>query len=136
MEIAREAIERITTNLTVPVALHACGNVTRIFKHMLQWRGITMLSHAFVSDDNFEVLKLKETQNSDKMIGLGCIDTTTKQIEELSDIEELIKRALEIIPADRIAVHPDCGLKLLPRDIALEKLKRMITAANRVGLSD
>jgi Methionine synthase II (cobalamin-independent) len=93
---------------------------------------IKMLSHAFMGDDNMEILSSKEFRASDKMLGLGCIDTKSSKIEEVEDIENLIKIALENIPKDRIAVHPDCGLQLLPREIAFEKMKRLVTAAERV----
>jgi len=132
MGIARKAVESIATNLKVPVSLHVCGRVSQIFKELLQWEGIKMLSHAFMGDDNMEILSSKEVRASDKMLGVGCIDTKSSKIEEVEDIENLIKIALENIPKDRIAVHPDCGLRLLPREIAFEKMKRLVTAAERV----
>lgn len=131
MGIAQKAVERIATNLKVPVSLHVCGRVSQIFKELLQWEGIKMLSHAFMGDDNMEILSFKELRASDKMLGFGCIDTKSSKIEEVEDIENLIKIALENIPKDRIAVHPDCGLRLLPREIAFEKMKRLVTAAER-----
>jgi len=132
MGIARKAVESIALNLKVPVALHVCGRVTKIFKELLQWKGVKMLSHAFMGDDNMEVLSLKELQSSDKMLGLGCIDTKSTEIEAVEDIEKLIRIALEKIPKGRIAVHPDCGLRMFPREVALEKMKRMVIAAERV----
>lgn len=132
MVIARKAVESIALNLKVPVALHVCGRVTKIFKELLQWEGVKMLSHAFMGDDNMEILSLKELWSSDKMLGLGCIDTKSAKIEEVEDIEKLIRIALEKIPKERIAVHPDCGLRLLPREVAFEKMKRMVIAAERV----
>ena len=132
MGIAQKAVESIATNLNVPVSLHVCGRVSQIFEELLQWEGIKMLSHAFMGDDNMEILSSKEFRASDKMLGFGCIDTKSSKIEEVEDIENLIKIALENIPKDRIAVHPDCGLRLLPREIAFEKMKRLVTAAERV----
>ena len=91
-----------------------------------------MLSHAFMGDDNMEILSYKELWSSDKMLGLGCIDTKSTNIEEVGDVEKLIRRAVENIPKERVAVHPDCGLKPLPREVAFEKMKRMVIAAERV----
>lgn len=132
MGIARKAVESIALSLKVPVALHVCGRVTKIFKELLQWEGIRMLSHAFMGDDNMEILSLKELWASGKMLGLGCIDTKSTKIEEVEDIEKLIRMAMEKIPKERIAVHPDCGLRVLPREVAFEKMKRMAIAAERV----
>jgi 5-methyltetrahydropteroyltriglutamate--homocysteine methyltransferase len=133
MNIAREAIESIALHLQVPVALHVCGVVTKIFKELLQWEGITMLSHAFMGDNNLEILEMDEIQRSNKIIGLGCVDTKTPEVEEVADIERLITKALEKLPADRLAIHPDCGLRMLPHDVAFEKLKRMVLATKRIS---
>lgn len=133
MDIARHSIESIAMNLKVPVALHVCGVVTKIFKELLQWNGITMLSHAFMGDDNVEILGWSELKDSDKILGLGCIDTKTVEIEEIADIEKLITKALDNLPAERLVIHPDCGFKLLPHDVAFEKLKRMVLATKRIS---
>jgi len=132
MGIARKAVESIALNLKVPVALHVCGTIAKIFRELLQWEGVNMLSHAFMGDDNTEILSFKELRSSDKMLGLGCIDTKSTKVEEVEDIEKLIRTAMEKIPKERIAVHPDCGLRVLPRELAFEKMKRMVIAAERV----
>jgi 5-methyltetrahydropteroyltriglutamate--homocysteine methyltransferase len=129
MEVAREAVQKVSMGLKVPVALHVCGNVNRIFGELLRWEGIRMLSHAFMGDGSLDILDFSELRKSDKMLGLGCIDTKSTRVEEISEINELIKRALKRLPAERIAIHPDCGLRTLPREIALEKLKRMVIAS-------
>lgn len=135
MDIAQQAIESIAVNLEVPVALHVCGTVTPLFKKLLQWNGITMLSHAFMGDNNLEILKWKELKDSSKILGLGCIDTTNMEIEEVKAVENVIKKALDNLPEARIIVHPDCGLKLFPRDIAFAKLKQMTAAVKNVSQS-
>jgi len=132
METARKAVESIALNLKVPVALHVCGTVTKIFKELLQWEGVTMLSHAFMGDDNMEILSFGELLASDKMLGLGCIDTKSTKVEEVEDVEKLIRAAVAHIPREKIAIHPDCGLRVLPREVAFEKMKRMVIAAERV----
>ena len=74
----------------------------------------------------------KELKDSNKILGLGCIDTTNTAIEETGTIENLIRTALENLPEERLIIHPDCGLKLFPRDIAFKKLKQMTSAMNNV----
>jgi len=131
MDIAREAVETIARGLNVPVALHVCGNVNPIFRDLLQWQGIRMLSHAFMGDGSLDILDYAELKSSDKVLGLGCIDTKNTRVEEIEEISGLIGKALERVPPERIAIHPDCGLRTLPRDVAFEKLKRMVAAAER-----
>ncbi len=135
MNTARKAIESIAMNLQVPVALHVCGVVTKIFKELLQWKGITMLSHAFMGDNNLDILSWKELKDSNKILGLGCIDTKNIEVEEIAAIERILRKALENLPEKRLVIHPDCGLKLLPREVAFEKLKRMVIATKRIAES-
>jgi 5-methyltetrahydropteroyltriglutamate--homocysteine methyltransferase len=40
-----------------------------------------------------------------------------------------IRRALPHVPAERIVVAPDCGLKYLPRDVAYGKMRAMAAGA-------
>ena len=44
-------------------------------------------------------------------------------------VAERIRRALPHVPADRIVVAPDCGLKYLPRDVAFGKMRAMVAGA-------
>jgi len=43
-----------------------------------------------------------------------------------------IRRALPHVPAERIIVAPDCGLKYLPREIAYAKMGAMVEGARIV----
>jgi 5-methyltetrahydropteroyltriglutamate--homocysteine methyltransferase len=43
-----------------------------------------------------------------------------------------IRRALEFVDAGDIIVAPDCGMKYLPRDSAIGKLKAMVEGARLV----
>ena len=52
-------------------------------------------------------------------------------------VADRIRRALDVIPADRLVINPDCGLVHLPRDVAFRKLSAMAEGARMVreGLS-
>ncbi|MFW6150483.1 MAG: methionine synthase [Chloroflexota bacterium] len=130
--VARRAVELISTNLKIPVALHVCGRVVPIFRELLKWKGLAMLSHAFMGDNNLELLDFPETVSSDRMLGLGCIDTKDNRVEDAEKVADLIQTAMGKLPADRLAIHPDCGLRMLTRDVALGKLKQMSAALARV----
>jgi 5-methyltetrahydropteroyltriglutamate--homocysteine methyltransferase len=134
MDIARSAVESIATQLKVPVALHVCGKVGKIFEQLVDWRGIRLLSHAFMGEaDNMEVLKLDKFLSSDKVLGLGCVDTKSLEVESVDKIRGLIDKALEKLPPERLALHPDCGLRTLPREVAFNKLKNMVEAGRASG---
>jgi len=53
-------------------------------------------------------------------------------IETPEIVAARIRRALPHIPAERIVVAPDCGLKYLPRDIAFGKMQAMAEGARIV----
>jgi 5-methyltetrahydropteroyltriglutamate--homocysteine methyltransferase len=40
-----------------------------------------------------------------------------------------IRNALDHVPADRLVVAPDCGMKYLPRPVAFGKMKTMAEGA-------
>ena len=129
MDIARAAVEHVALDLGVPVALHVCGTVESIFPQLLEWSGITLLSHAFKGDNNDGVLALDELRASDKMLGLGCVDTKTTVVDEKAHVLAVLHRATAALPAGRVVVHPDCGMRLLPRDAAFAKMQVMVAAA-------
>jgi 5-methyltetrahydropteroyltriglutamate--homocysteine methyltransferase len=47
-------------------------------------------------------------------------------------VAEHIRRALAVMPAERIAVLPDCGCFHLARDVAFAKLKAMVEGTKMV----
>jgi 5-methyltetrahydropteroyltriglutamate--homocysteine methyltransferase len=47
-------------------------------------------------------------------------------METVDEIAELIRRAGQLVPSERLYVNPSCGLEYLPREVAFEKLKRMV----------
>ena len=52
------------------------------------------------------------------MLGVGVVDAKNLQVETAEQIEERIRRALEVVPADRLLVAPDCGLGYFSRTAA------------------
>lgn len=64
-----------------------------------------------------------------KTIILGVLDLSTHDVETPEVVAERIRRALVHVPAERIVVAPDCGLKYLPRDVAFAKMQAMAAGA-------
>jgi len=63
---------------------------------------------------------------------LGTIDIAKSEVEPAETIAGRLHDALEHIDAKRLMVAPDCGLVMLPRALAMQKLSNMVTAANMV----
>lgn len=59
-------------------------------------------------------------------LGLGVIDVKSHEVETPAGVAERIRAALDLVPARRLAVNPDCGLVHLPRDVAFAKLGAMV----------
>ena len=62
----------------------------------------------------------------DKTIVLGVLDLGSSEVETPEAVAERIRRALEVVPPDRLVVAPDCGMKYLPRERAFRKLEAMV----------
>ena len=67
-----------------------------------------------------------------KTIILGTLDLSDMSIEAPEIVAMRIRRALPHVPAERIVVAPDCGLKYLPREIAYGKMRAMVEGAKIV----
>jgi 5-methyltetrahydropteroyltriglutamate--homocysteine methyltransferase len=58
-------------------------------------------------------------------LGLGVIDVKNPVPESPELIVSRVHQALQVLPADRLMINPDCGLRHLPADIARAKLRAM-----------
>jgi 5-methyltetrahydropteroyltriglutamate--homocysteine methyltransferase len=67
-----------------------------------------------------------------KTIILGVLDLNDKAVETPGVIVDRVRRALPYVPADRIVLAPDCGMKYLPRESADGKLASMTDAAREL----
>jgi 5-methyltetrahydropteroyltriglutamate--homocysteine methyltransferase len=64
-----------------------------------------------------------------KKVILGVIDIARNRVEQVEEVRDRLRAALEHIDAHRLLAAPDCGLGLLGRDLARAKLKVLAEAA-------
>ena len=64
-----------------------------------------------------------------KQILLGVIDLSDMRVESAETVASRIRRALPYLPAERIVVATDCGMKYLPREVADGKMRAMVAGA-------
>jgi 5-methyltetrahydropteroyltriglutamate--homocysteine methyltransferase len=64
-----------------------------------------------------------------KHIVLGVLDLQDQAVETAATVADRIRRALPYVPAERLIVAPDCGLKYLPRQVAFAKMQAMVEGA-------
>lgn len=68
-------------------------------------------------------------QLPEQQIMVGCIDLSDMAIETPEVIAARIRRALPYVDKERVILAPDCGMKYLPREVAVGKLRAMVAAA-------
>jgi 5-methyltetrahydropteroyltriglutamate--homocysteine methyltransferase len=64
-----------------------------------------------------------------KQVMVGCIDLADPQVETAQTVVQRIERALPYIKPENVILAPDCGMKYLPRETAIGKLRAMVEAA-------
>jgi len=70
-----------------------------------------------------------------KELGLGVVNPRTTTIESVDEIREDLERALEIYPAEKLFLNPDCGFGTFSNrpvnnaEIAVQKMKAIAAAA-------
>ena len=64
-----------------------------------------------------------------KTIILGVLNLNDVAVGTPGQIADRVRRALPYVPAERLVLAPDCGMKYLPRDAAHGKLAAMAQAA-------
>jgi len=64
-----------------------------------------------------------------KVVMLGVIDLGNEKIETPDEVASRIQEGLKNIPAEKLVLAPDCGMKYLPRATAFGKLKALAAGA-------
>lgn len=77
----------------------------------------------------FEQLNLFRKFPTDKELGVGVLDVKADEIETPEIVADRIRQVLEVFPADKVYINPDCGLKYMRRDVAFRKLQAMVDGA-------
>jgi 5-methyltetrahydropteroyltriglutamate--homocysteine methyltransferase len=137
-EYALEAINRALDGIAGDTVLHTCFGYAHIvhdrptgypFLRELEDCAATHLSlEAAQPDLDPEVLR----DLPSKFILLGVLDLGSGQVESPELVAERIRRALDVVPPERLVVAPDCGMKYLSRQLAFEKLRAMVAGARLV----
>ncbi|PWB62877.1 MAG: 5-methyltetrahydropteroyltriglutamate--homocysteine methyltransferase [Bradyrhizobiaceae bacterium] len=129
------ALERALDGVTGATAVHICfGYAAIIHVRPTGYSFLPELAGSPVQQVSIETAQSKldcsvlETLPG-KTIILGVLDLSDKAVEAPETVAARIRRALPHVPAERLVVAPDCGLKYLPREIAFAKMKAMVDGA-------
>lgn len=130
-----KSINTLTEGVDAKIALHICygnrygkpsweGSYRYLFPRILDAK-VHQLTLEFARRGGEDLDLFREFKSAFE-IGVGVIDVKTQAVETPEMVADRIRKALEILPAERIFVLPDCGCFHLPRNIAFAKLKAMV----------
>jgi 5-methyltetrahydropteroyltriglutamate--homocysteine methyltransferase len=73
-----------------------------------------------------------------KQIMVGCLDLSDLTVETPETVAARLRRALPHVKPGNLIAAPDCGMKYLPREVALGKMRAMVEGARllRAELGD
>ncbi len=131
--IVGECLERIVADIPeeIRIGLHVCyGDYSRIYPELNDFP-IDEFDVELCNGD-YEQVDVFSDPEFEPDLALGVVDAHTAEVESVEEIKENILQGFKIVPPDKLTVSPDCGLKLLPRDIAYGKMKNMVLAAREV----
>lgn len=133
-----ESFNRLVKGVDARIALHVCygnyqlkklfkGQYDELFPAILETRAHQISMEFAVADG--AGLDLFKRYPTDKEVVVGVIDVKDEAVESAETVAGRIRQALEFIPARKMYVSPDCGMKFMPRDRAFAKLKAMVEGA-------
>jgi 5-methyltetrahydropteroyltriglutamate--homocysteine methyltransferase len=81
------------------------------------------------SRSGMEILRAFERFRWPNEVGPGVYDIHSPRVPTRAEIEALLAKALEVVPAERLWVNPDCGLKTRRWEEVEPSLEAMVAAA-------
>jgi 5-methyltetrahydropteroyltriglutamate--homocysteine methyltransferase len=136
---AVEAINRALEGIEGETVLHTCFGYAHIVKErltgypFLRELGDCIATHLSLeaAQPNLDAEVLRDVP--DKTIVLGVLDLGSSDVETPDVVAGRLRKALTVVPPERLVVAPDCGMKYLPRERAYRKLEAMVAGARVVG---
>ena len=133
-----DAVRTALAGVEGKTALHICFGYAAIIHERPE--GYSFLPE--LADTDLDQISIETAQSNldcailDRLAGktiiLGVLDLSTHEVESGELVAERIRRALPHVPAERLIIAPDCGLKYLPREVARGKMAAMVEGARIV----
>jgi len=130
-----KAINRALQGIPGATVLHVCfGYAAAVKDKPTGYSVLPQLEATSASQISIEAAQprldlgvLKHLGNKTLMVGV--IDLGTETVESSSEVAGRIRAALKHVPAERLVLAPDCGMKYLTREAAFGKLKALAEGA-------
>ncbi len=131
LPVAIEAMHVVTDGLPAYFLTHVCyGALEFIYPQMLElpvdnW-------DLEMSNSGLDLVDVFAEHPFTKDLSFGVVDVHSHELEEPDVVRQRVTRALSVLPADRVWIDPDCGLKTRTVDETIGKLGLVVDAARTV----
>jgi len=133
LAIGKQAVELIASSVRIPTCMHVCGNIANVIDEVLKYN-VSVLDLEFSNNQaNLDIISRRDLAG--KMLGYGCVDSSSEEIEGVPEIRKRIEKAVEYFDPKILLIDPDCGMRMRSREAAYWKLKNMCDAAKIVRLA-
>lgn len=131
--VAKQAVEQIASSVRVPTCMHVCGNLANVLDEILKFN-VNVLDFEFSKNpQNLDILSRRDLDG--KMLGYGCVDSSSETVETVPEIKKRIEKGVEYFDPKILLIDPDCGMRMRSRESAYWKLKNMCDAAKEVRIA-
>ena len=131
LPLVLESMALVTDGLRAKTITHICyGDFTAAYDELIKMP-VDQIDLELANRD-YDLIELIERKPFPQELGLGVLDVHSHRIETVDEVVAGIEAALAIMPAERIYVDPDCGLKTRTWEESEAKLRVMTEAVRRV----
>jgi 5-methyltetrahydropteroyltriglutamate--homocysteine methyltransferase len=132
-----KAINRALQGIPGTTVVHLCfGYAAAVKDKPTGYSFLPQLERTTASQISIEAaqpkLDLAVLRELSKMVMVGVIDLGTNDVETPEQVAGRIRAALKVVPAERLVLAPDCGMKYLTREAAFGKLRSLAEGARIV----
>jgi 5-methyltetrahydropteroyltriglutamate--homocysteine methyltransferase len=129
-----KAINRALQGIAGTTVVHLCfGYAAAVKDKPTGYSFLPQLEATTASQISIEAaqpkLDLAVLKDLSKTMMVGVIDLGTSEVETPQQVAERVRAALKHVPAERLVLAPDCGMKYLTREAAFGKLKALAEGA-------
>ena len=117
------------TKPTTQIHCHMCYSEFNEIVHKINQLDFDVLAIEATRSKG-EVIECFEDIDFKRQIGIGVWDIHSPSIPSVEDMNQIIERALEVIPIQNFWVNPDCGLKTRTWEETLDSLENMVQSRN------
>ncbi|AIU69842.1 methionine synthase [Thermococcus eurythermalis] len=122
--IAVEAINRAVKGVNMKFGLHVCYSNYNLLADYFDEINVSQFALEFANRGFRDMEFLRKLTHGE--LGFGVVDVHNPRVESPEEVARAIRKVMGYVEPERLYVNPDCGLKLLDRRIAYQKLVNMV----------